>query len=228
MAEICLAFDASARHLQVGVFDPAPRAQFSALAPRESFQRLMPEIQRALAQSEVQRPDWILCCCGPGSFTGIRVTLAAARGLAQAWSIPVLAVGTFSYYLYSILLHHSAAGAALMMDARQRRVYAAAAPDLLALDSEPDVVDIAPGPWLEARSTDLPVYVDDVAAIRALIDDRSDLQSRLQEMPPPQLDALYALAERRGGLSAAGHWSTARASYVRTDPAHARYPMGLP
>lgn len=35
------------------------------------------------------RADGILVDVGPGSFTGIRVGLAAARALALAWSIPV-------------------------------------------------------------------------------------------------------------------------------------------
>lgn len=35
------------------------------------------------------RADAILVDCGPGSFTGIRVGIAAARGLALGWGVPV-------------------------------------------------------------------------------------------------------------------------------------------
>lgn len=35
------------------------------------------------------RADRILVDCGPGSFTGIRVGIAAARGLALGWGVPV-------------------------------------------------------------------------------------------------------------------------------------------
>ena len=35
------------------------------------------------------RADAILVNCGPGSFTGVRVGLAAARALGLAWDVPV-------------------------------------------------------------------------------------------------------------------------------------------
>lgn len=43
-----------------------------------------------------RQPGSILVDCGPGSFTGIRVGLAAARALALAWSIPVGGYSTLS------------------------------------------------------------------------------------------------------------------------------------
>jgi tRNA threonylcarbamoyladenosine biosynthesis protein TsaB len=40
------------------------------------------------------RADTLLVNCGPGSFTGVRVGLAAARGLGLAWGVPVVGYST--------------------------------------------------------------------------------------------------------------------------------------
>jgi len=53
---------------------------------RGHAERLLPMIDELLAG---RRPSSILVDCGPGSFTGVRVGLAAAHGLAIGWKIPV-------------------------------------------------------------------------------------------------------------------------------------------
>ncbi|MBA3677709.1 MAG: tRNA (adenosine(37)-N6)-threonylcarbamoyltransferase complex dimerization subunit type 1 TsaB [Sphingosinicella sp.] len=53
---------------------------------RGHAERLMPMIAELLGS---RRPDSILVDCGPGSFTGVRVGLAAAHGLAIGWQISV-------------------------------------------------------------------------------------------------------------------------------------------
>jgi len=40
------------------------------------------------------RADAVLVNCGPGSFTGVRVGLAAAKALGLAWGVPVLGYST--------------------------------------------------------------------------------------------------------------------------------------
>ncbi|HEY0028643.1 MAG TPA: tRNA (adenosine(37)-N6)-threonylcarbamoyltransferase complex dimerization subunit type 1 TsaB [Allosphingosinicella sp.] len=57
------------------------------LIGRGHAERLLPLIEELLAG---RRPDAILVDCGPGSFAGVRVGLAAAHGLAIGWSVPLL------------------------------------------------------------------------------------------------------------------------------------------
>ena len=59
------------------------------LVGRGHAERLVPMIGEVLAEAGQNRADLIQVDCGPGSFTGIRVGIAAARGLALAWGVPV-------------------------------------------------------------------------------------------------------------------------------------------
>jgi tRNA threonylcarbamoyl adenosine modification protein YeaZ len=56
------------------------------LVGRGHAERLVPMIEELLAG---RRPDAILVDCGPGSFTGVRVGLAAAHGLSIGWGVPL-------------------------------------------------------------------------------------------------------------------------------------------
>ena len=54
------------------------------LVGRGHAERLVPMIAEMLG---VRKPSAILVDCGPGSFTGVRVGLAAAHGLAIGWNV---------------------------------------------------------------------------------------------------------------------------------------------
>ncbi|SMF66352.1 tRNA (adenosine(37)-N6)-threonylcarbamoyltransferase complex dimerization subunit type 1 TsaB [Allosphingosinicella indica] len=56
------------------------------LVGRGHAEWLMPMIADLLAG---RRPDAIIVDCGPGSFTGVRVGLSAAHGLAIGWGVPL-------------------------------------------------------------------------------------------------------------------------------------------
>lgn len=62
-----------------------------AVMGRGHAERLVPMIARLPGRG---RADALLVNCGPGSFTGVRVGLAAARALALAWNVPVSGYST--------------------------------------------------------------------------------------------------------------------------------------
>jgi tRNA threonylcarbamoyladenosine biosynthesis protein TsaB len=56
------------------------------LVGRGHAERLVPMVAELLGG---RRPSAIAVDCGPGSFTGLRVGLAAAHGLAIGWRVPL-------------------------------------------------------------------------------------------------------------------------------------------
>jgi tRNA threonylcarbamoyladenosine biosynthesis protein TsaB len=56
------------------------------LVGRGHAEKLLPMIEALLGS---RRPRAIVVDCGPGSFTGVRVGLAAAHGLAIGWDVPL-------------------------------------------------------------------------------------------------------------------------------------------
>ena len=64
------------------------------LPGRETQERLMVALDEVFAQAEIAAVDLdaIAVVHGPGSFTGVRIGLAAAKGLAEALGVPVIAV----------------------------------------------------------------------------------------------------------------------------------------
>ncbi len=66
--------------------------------------------------------DRVAVSAGPGSFTGLRVGMAAAKGFCLGWGVPLVAVPT----LHALALRFPASGATIcpVLDARKKEVYA--------------------------------------------------------------------------------------------------------
>lgn len=96
---IILALDCAVIGASVAVVaDGVPLARTTADGPRGQTERLVPLIEAALAAAGLghRDVDRIAVTVGPGSFTGIRVGLATARGLALATGRPAIGVTTLA------------------------------------------------------------------------------------------------------------------------------------
>lgn len=110
------------------------------LAERRSIPaRVLEDVDALLRRGGMQASslEGIVVGTGPGSFTGLRMGLAAARALALALDVPVAGVSTLD------ALAAGGPGALPVIDARRREVFTlvAGAPVAVA----PDMVDPAPG-----------------------------------------------------------------------------------
>ena len=112
----------------------------SEAMPRGHQERLAPLVQELMAEAGVGFPALtrIGVTVGPGSFTGLRVGLAFAKGLAAALSIPAVGVGTLEAMAFGV-----DGFVVAVIDARRGQVYvqlfgdgvALTAPDALAADT---------------------------------------------------------------------------------------------
>jgi tRNA threonylcarbamoyl adenosine modification protein YeaZ len=83
----CLVIDTATAACSVALLeDDVVVAESHDVVGRGHAERLMPMIA---ALPDGGRADLILVDCGPGSFTGVRVGIAAARALGLGWGIPV-------------------------------------------------------------------------------------------------------------------------------------------
>ncbi len=104
-----LAIDTATDALSLALQVDGERASRHQVMPRRHQQLLFAEIEalcggRALASLNL---DAIVYGQGPGSFTGLRIAVSAAQGLAYSLGLPALGVSTLETQLRTLLRHHA-------------------------------------------------------------------------------------------------------------------------
>jgi tRNA threonylcarbamoyladenosine biosynthesis protein TsaB len=100
-------------------------AQESLPMKRGHAEALMPLIARVIKASGVAfvALDRIAVTTGPGSFTGLRVGLSAARGIGLAANKPVVGLTTLTAYAAPVVAQNAAQPVISAIDARHDHVY---------------------------------------------------------------------------------------------------------
>lgn len=224
----CLVIDCTTRWILCGLlsYDPGSATptisgpELHREAPRESSTQLVLEIRR-LIETAGSKPDWILCSLGPGSFTGIRIGVTTARNLAQLWNLPAAGLDTLTLY-GSALARHRPQSFAIMLDGRQKRYYTKVitAPDATGISKQP-IFDLHPEDYPQTAGL-LPIFTDEPAHLKIP-------GVEVFPIPGDELSARSFLETALAlGLPDPGRrWQELLPVYIRTDPAHAKYPAGF-
>jgi tRNA threonylcarbamoyladenosine biosynthesis protein TsaB len=125
---LILAIDTALDACAAGILDTAQNrliAQESLAMKRGHAEALMPLIARVMKASGIafSALDRIAATTGPGSFTGLRVGLSAARGIALAAGKPVVGVTTLTAYAAPVVSESGEQPIISAIDARHDHVY---------------------------------------------------------------------------------------------------------
>jgi tRNA threonylcarbamoyladenosine biosynthesis protein TsaB len=125
---LILAIDTALEACAAGVLDTETGkllAQESEAMKRGHAEALMPLIARVMKASGIgfSGIDRVAVTTGPGSFTGLRVGLSAARGIALAANKPVVGVTTLTAYAAPIVSQNGEHPVISAIDARHDHVY---------------------------------------------------------------------------------------------------------
>jgi tRNA threonylcarbamoyladenosine biosynthesis protein TsaB len=123
-----LALETSSSLCAVCLYDEAARHIVSEISNdigRGHAERLMDDISEALKLAGLTYRDVTIFACGvgPGSFTGIRVGVAAARGFGLALKVPVHGVTSLQAIALQAASYTSGASVLAAMDAGKDEVY---------------------------------------------------------------------------------------------------------
>ena len=121
-----LALDSSGSTASAAILDDyITLAEASCTSAKKHTETLLPMVDGLFSVTGIspQQLDYIAVTSGPGSFTGLRIAAAAAKGLAFGLGKQIIAVPTLDAMAYTV----SAYGTWLlpMLDARRGQVYSA-------------------------------------------------------------------------------------------------------
>ena len=125
---IILALETSSNACSVALNTPAGVFEDTVVLPREHTQRLLPMVEGLLKSQSLtlNELDAIAYGAGPGSFTGLRICLSVAQGLAFGADVPLVAVSSLLALATTVQrLQDIPAGSTIVpvIDARMDEVY---------------------------------------------------------------------------------------------------------
>ncbi len=100
-----LAIDTTSLAASVALVDEKKTiAEFTTNYKKTHSQTIMPMLEylKNMVELDINTVDYIACSSGPGSFTGLRIGAATAKGLAFALNKKIIPVPTLDALAYNL------------------------------------------------------------------------------------------------------------------------------
>jgi tRNA threonylcarbamoyladenosine biosynthesis protein TsaB len=121
----CIALETSSETLHLALQTEKNFYAETRTMGRKFSEELVPRMKILCEQADISLSelDLIVCTNGPGSFTGLRVGMAAAKGIALAAHIPLVSLSTMEIMAYPLSLVDIPV--LTVLDAKKQRYYTA-------------------------------------------------------------------------------------------------------
>ncbi|MBV6540509.1 tRNA (adenosine(37)-N6)-threonylcarbamoyltransferase complex dimerization subunit type 1 TsaB [Ursidibacter maritimus] len=185
MMKTILALDTATEACSVALLHQENISTLDELSPRTHTQRILPMIDELLKQANltIKQVDLLAFGRGPGSFTGVRVGVGIAQGLALGAELPVVAVSNLLAMAESAYQQLGKTEVVALIDARMNEVYFAQfsrnedgwfevvaeqvcspekAIEQIQVDRKPVVVGTGWAAYLQFAEANLPLVVTDI------------------------------------------------------------------
>ncbi|MBP2850179.1 MULTISPECIES: tRNA (adenosine(37)-N6)-threonylcarbamoyltransferase complex dimerization subunit type 1 TsaB [Dickeya] len=125
MSTRILALDTATEACSVALWNDGEIHSLFEVCPREHTQRVLPMVQQLLAEHGItlNQLDALAFARGPGSFTGVRIGIGIAQGLALGAGLPMLGVSTLATLAQGAHRLTGANRVLAAIDARMGEVY---------------------------------------------------------------------------------------------------------
>jgi len=120
-----LTFDTSGSFLSIGLKTDNGYFEENRSAGLRHSEHLLPSVSRLMEAAELEfiNLDLIVCSKGPGSFTGLRIGMSTAKGLAAGHQTPIVSVASLDMPAYGLDFFDGAV--VPVIDAKKKRYYSA-------------------------------------------------------------------------------------------------------
>lgn len=181
---IVLALDTAGVDCAAAVYDSGSDSVMGEVTEtigRGHAEHLMHVVDEALAKAGVALSaiERVVVTVGPGSFTGIRIGVAAARGFALSLNVPAVGVTTLEVMAATARAQNPGKSVLAAIDAKREEIY------LQSFDSDGNPLD-------EARA----VTIDEARAIAGAFDGvvTGTAVARLSDAPPAERPDAFPIA----------------------------------